>query len=179
MVVLEHAVRACSVAPMRAAASLGVSRAWVLAFAVLIGVTYFGTIGLYALAEPDEPRYAEIPREMIELGDWITPHLNYVKYFEKPPLVYWLTAVGFKALGIHEWTARIWPALFGLVGIGMAYVLGRTMFDAWTGYASAALLAAAPLYFGLSQVVVLDMAVSAPEPTGCEVAWPWTTKASS
>ena len=158
---LDRAMRASRDAPVCAAVSLRMSRAWVLAFALVIGVTYFGTIGLYALAEPDEPRYAEIPREMIELGDWITPHLNYVKYFEKPPLVYWLTAFSFKAFGIHEWTARIWPALFGLVGIGVAYVLGRTMFDVWTGEAGAALLAATPLYFGLSQIVVLDMAVSA------------------
>ena len=147
--------------PGRTPASRRVSRAWVLAFCLVIAVTYLGSIGYYPLAEPDEPRYAEIPREMIELGDWVTPHLNYVKYFEKPPLVYWLTAIGFEAFGIHEWTVRIWPALFGLIGIAMAYVLGRAMFDAWTGYAAAALLAAAPLYFGLSQIVVLDMPVSA------------------
>jgi 4-amino-4-deoxy-L-arabinose transferase-like glycosyltransferase len=161
MAALDRAVRGRSDPPMRAAASPRVSHAWVLAFGLVIGVTYFGTIGLYALAEPDEPRYAEIPREMIELGDWVTPHLNYVKYFEKPPLVYWLTAISFEAFGIHEWTARIWPAVFGLIGIVMTYVLGRTMFDAWTGVAAAALLAAAPLYFGLSQIVVLDMPVSA------------------
>jgi 4-amino-4-deoxy-L-arabinose transferase-like glycosyltransferase len=156
----DRAVRAARDVPERAVACLRMSHVWLVAFALVIGVTYFGTIGLYAFAEPDEPRYAEIPREMIELGDWITPHLNYVKYFEKPPLVYWLTAASFSAFGIHEWTARIWPALFALVGIGMAYVLGRTMFDAWTGNAAGALLAAAPLYFGLSQIVVLDMPVS-------------------
>ncbi|HET9552933.1 MAG TPA: ATP-binding protein, partial [Anaeromyxobacteraceae bacterium] len=64
--------------------------------------------------------------------------------FEKPPLVYWLTAVSFKAFGIHEWSARALPALSGLLGIVMAYVLGRAMFDPWTGQAAAALLAAAP-----------------------------------
>jgi 4-amino-4-deoxy-L-arabinose transferase-like glycosyltransferase len=161
MPVLDCAVRVRRGAPVPAGPSPRVSRAWVLAFGLVIGVTYFATIGRYALAEPDEPRYAEIPREMIELGDWLTPHLNYVKYFEKPPLVYWLTAISFEAFGIHEWTARLWPALFGLVGIVMASVLGRAMFDAWTGYAAAALLAAAPFYFGLSQILVLDIPVSA------------------
>ncbi len=134
--------------------------AWVLVSALAIVVIYLGTIGSYPFADPDEPRYAEIPREMLELGDWITPHLNYVKYFEKPPLVYWLTALSFKVFGIHEWTARVWPAVFGLVGIVMAFVLGRAMFDVWTGCAAAALLAAAPFYFGLSQIVILDAPVS-------------------
>jgi 4-amino-4-deoxy-L-arabinose transferase-like glycosyltransferase len=147
------------------------SRAWVLACGLVIAVTYLGALGHFAFAEPDEPRYAEIPREMIELGDWITPHLNYVKYFEKPPLVYWLTALSFKAFGIHEWSARIWPALFGLLGVVMAYALGRSMFDFWTACASAAILAAAPLYFGLSQVVVLDGPVSALMTVGLGCVW--------
>ena len=167
----DRAVHARCDGRVREAPCPRVSRAWVLAFGLVIGVTYFGTIGHYALAEPDEPRYAEIAREMIELGDWLTPHLNYVKYFEKPPLVYWLTAVNFTAFGIHEWTARLWPALFGVVGIVMAYVLGRAMFDAWTGYAAAALLAAAPFYFGLSQIVVLDVPVSALMPVALGCVW--------
>lgn len=137
------------------------SRLWVAVLGLAIAVIYLGAIGYYPLADPDEPRYAEIPREMIELRDWVTPHLNYVKYFEKPPLVYWLTAVSFKAFGIHEWSARALPALSGLLGIVMAYVLGRAMFDPWTGQAAAALLAAAPLYFGLSQVLVLDATLTA------------------
>ena len=43
--------------------------------------------------EFDEGRYAEIAREMLELKDWLSPHVNYVLYFEKPPLMYWLTAI--------------------------------------------------------------------------------------
>ena len=117
-------------------------------------------LGAFALAEPDEARYAEIPREMIESGDWVTPHLNYVKYFEKPPLVYWLTAINFQLFGMSEFVARLWPAIFALLGIGMAYALGRSMFGPWTGYAAAALLAATPLYFGLSQIFILDMPLS-------------------
>lgn len=126
-------------------------------FALVIPLTYFCMLGAFALAEPDEPRYAEIPREMIESGDWVTPRLNYVKYFEKPPLVYWLTAVDFELFGMSECVARLWPALFAVVGIGAACVLGRSMFGPWTGYAAAALLAATPLYFGLSQIFILDM----------------------
>jgi len=131
---------------------------WVLWTASLaIVVTYVGLLGRYSLAEPDEARYAEIAREMLELGDWVTPHLNYVKYFEKPPLIYWLTAVTFDLFGTSAGVARLWPVLFGLLGIAMAWVLGRSMYDGWTGDLAAALLATSPFYFGLSQILTLDM----------------------
>jgi 4-amino-4-deoxy-L-arabinose transferase-like glycosyltransferase len=137
--------------PLRVPASL------LCVFALAIPLAYFCTLGAFALAEPDEPRYAEIPREMIESGDWVTPRLNYVKYFEKPPLIYWLTAIDFELFGMSEFVARLWPAIFAVVGIVMAGGLGRSMFGPWTGYAAAAVLAATPLYFGLSQVLILDM----------------------
>ena len=129
-------------------------------FAAAIVCSYVGLLGHFALAEPDEPRYAEIAREMIELRDWVTPHLNYVKYFEKPPLIYWLTAINFELFGLSEFVVRLWPALFGLLGIGVAYVLGRTMYGAWVGAVAGGLLATTPLYFGLSQIVILDMPLS-------------------
>ena len=58
-------------------------------------VLFFLNLGSYSLKEPDEGRYAEIPREMVETGDYIVPHLNYVRYFEKPPLLYWVTAASY------------------------------------------------------------------------------------
>ena len=72
---------------------------------------WFPLIGSYRLFNPDEGRYAEIPREMVASGDWVTPRLNDLKYFEKPPLQYWATAVGYEFFGEHEWTARLWVAL--------------------------------------------------------------------
>ena len=141
----------------RAASSPRVPTSLLYVFALAIPLVYFCMLGAFALAEPDEPRYAEIPREMIESGDWVTPRLNYVKYFEKPPLVYWLTAVNFELFGMNEFVARLWPAIFALLGIGAAGVLGRSMYGPWTGYAAAALLAATPLYFGLGQILILDM----------------------
>ena len=51
--------------------------------------------------------YSEIPREMVASGDWLTPRLNGIKYFEKPALQYWATATAFAAFGEHHWTA-IW-----------------------------------------------------------------------
>ena len=153
------------------AVRLRVTRWMVWGFGVAIVLTYLCLLGGFGLAEPDEPRYAEIAREMIELHDWVTPHLNYVKYFEKPPFVYWLTAINFELFGMSEFVARLWPALFGLIGIMTAYVLGRSMYGVWTGYAAAALLAATPLYFGLSQILILDMPLATLMTVGLAAFW--------
>jgi 4-amino-4-deoxy-L-arabinose transferase-like glycosyltransferase len=142
----------------RAPARVPALVAW--GFACAIVLTYCGTIGRLPLAEPDEPRYAEIPREMIELGDWVTPRLNYVKYFEKPPLLYWLTAINFQLFGTSEFVARLWPAACGVAGIGMAFLLGRSMYGPWVGAVAAAVLAATPFHFALSQYLILDMPLS-------------------
>ena len=63
------------------------------------------------LWEPDEGRYAEIPREMLATGDWLTPRLNGVLYFEKPPLQYWLSALSMKLFGLNGAAARLPLAL--------------------------------------------------------------------
>lgn len=153
------------------ATDLSIPRWLVAAFAIAIVAAYLCLLGTFGLADPDEPRYAEIAREMIELGDWVTPHLNYVKYFEKPPLMYWLTATNFRLFGMSEFVARLWPALFGLIGIAVAYRLGRAMYGEWVGAAAAALLAATPLYFGLSQILILDMPFSALLAVGLGAFW--------
>src|SRR5262245_5620416 len=78
-----------------------------------------------ALWDSDEGRYAEIAREVLELKDWLTPHLNYVAYFEKPPLMYWLTALAMSVFGVHAFAARFWCAAFGILTVGVTYLLGR------------------------------------------------------
>lgn len=145
------------------------SALWIGGTAIVLA--YLGFLAHFPLSEPDEARYAEIAREMLRLHDWITPHLNYVKYFEKPPLVYWLTAINFKLFGISELVARLWPALLGLLGIWMTYVVGRSMYGRWTGAVAAALLAATPFYFGLSQFLVLDMPLSTLLTVGMAAFW--------
>lgn len=149
---------AASSAPIDRAAQI--SRPVAAAFGAAVFVAYFAFLGAFPLAEPDEARYAEIPREMLERGDWVTPTLNYVKYFEKPPLLYWLTATGYRVMGIHEWAVRFWPAAFAFAGIAITWHLGGSMWNIRAGGLAALVLATSPLYFGLSQVVVLDMPLS-------------------
>ena len=82
-----------------------------------IALLWFVNLDARSLWHPDEGRYAEIPREMAVSGDWVTPRLNDLKYFEKPPLQYWVTAAAYRAFGVHEWTARLWPALAGFLAV--------------------------------------------------------------
>src|SRR5437879_2017467 len=95
-----------------------------LLLAVLAGILFSFGLGSRSLWSPDEGRYAEIPREMVESGDYVTPRLNGVKYFEKPVLFYWLQAGSIKLFGVHEWSLRLWTALFGVFGCLAVYVAG-------------------------------------------------------
>lgn len=119
-----------------------ISRRFVVALVLAFALVWFAGLDHRALLHPDEGRYAEIPREMLVTGDWLTPRLNGLKYFEKPPLQYWMTAIGYRVFGVHEWTARLWPALSTfLATLFLGYVgwrLGGARMGVYTGAAVAA-----------------------------------------
>ncbi|MDR2674660.1 MAG: glycosyltransferase family 39 protein [Opitutaceae bacterium] len=147
-----------------AAAASGERRAWrrdLTLLAALGAVWFFAVLGFRPLNNPDEGRYAEIPREMAASGDFVTPRLNGVKYFEKPPLLYWLSAATFRVAGVNEFTARFWNALFALGGVLATYAAARVLYGRRAGWWAAVVLATSLLYFGLSQMVLLDMALAA------------------
>ena len=132
-----------------------------LALAIaLLAVVWFATLGHNALVRPDEGRYAEIPREMLASGDWITPRLDGLKYFEKPALQYWATAIAYRGFGLHEWTARLWSALTGFLGILLTGYTGARLYDRRTGFIAAAILASSFLYFAIGHIAILDMGVT-------------------
>jgi 4-amino-4-deoxy-L-arabinose transferase-like glycosyltransferase len=124
------------------------------------GLLFFFRLGSYPLANPDEGRNAEVPREMAVQGDWVTPRLDGVNYFEKPPLMYWTVAGLVRAFGANEWAVRAAPVLFGLAGLLLTYVTGRRLYNRNTGLAAAVVLGTSLLYYGLSRFLILDMAVS-------------------
>ena len=120
---------------------------------------------LYALATrtlvpTDEGRYAEMAREMLLSGDWITPRLNGIKYFEKPPLQTWMNAATFAVFGLGEWQARLWTGLSALFGIALAGYTGRRLFDARTGLYAALVLGSCFMWVGLGHINTLDMGLS-------------------
>lgn len=124
------------------------------------GLLFFLFLGAPPLANPDEGRYAEIPREMVETGDWLTPRLNGVAYFEKPPLTYWGVALVQVLLGPGEGALRAIPVLFSLGGIGLTYLATRRIFGRVAGVLAATVLGTSIFYFALSRILLLDMAVS-------------------
>jgi 4-amino-4-deoxy-L-arabinose transferase-like glycosyltransferase len=91
-------------------------RVYVLIFLIIIAFYLYG-LGQLPLLGPDEPRYAEVAREMLLRGDYITPTLGGYTWFEKPSLLYWMMAASFKVFGVSEWAARLGPALCGLLTI--------------------------------------------------------------
>ena len=108
------------------------------------------------LAEPDEARYAEIPREMLASADFVTPRLNGVPYLEKPPLLYWANAASLRLFGTNPWAARLPTRLFGL-GTVAALALGTAAaWGAETGLAAGIFYLASPLGFAFSRVNLTD-----------------------
>jgi 4-amino-4-deoxy-L-arabinose transferase-like glycosyltransferase/multidrug transporter EmrE-like cation transporter len=112
------------------------------------------------LANPDEGRYSEIAREMAVSGDWITPRLNDLKYFEKPPLQYWATALAFKAFGVHEWSARLYVTLSAYAILAMVAFTAARLGAREDALASTLALLASPYFMGLSGAVTLDMGLT-------------------
>jgi len=127
---------------------------------LIFGVLFFGTLGVRPLANPDEGRYSEIPREMIERADWVLPRLNGVLYFYKPPLPYWLQAGAQMVGGKSVFAQRVWPAAISLLGLLGVYLAGSYFYGRLAGWLAAATTGTSLLYFSLSQILTLDPFVS-------------------
>jgi 4-amino-4-deoxy-L-arabinose transferase-like glycosyltransferase len=131
-----------------------------LALVLIFTLAWFGTLDYRRLINPDEGRYAEIPREMVASGDWVTPRLNGIKYFEKPALQYWATATAFSVFGEHHWTARLWPALTGFFGVLFTAFASARLFGPQAGLIAGAVLAGSLLWNFIGHLNTLDMGVS-------------------
>lgn len=141
-------------------APLSLPRSTLILLILLISFLTMDSLGERKLANPDEGRYSEIAREMAASNDFITPRLNGLKYFEKPPLQYWATAISFKLLGENEFSARLYTALCGLACVLLMAYVGWKVFDAETGLLAALVLLSAPYFAGMTEVVTLDMGLT-------------------
>jgi 4-amino-4-deoxy-L-arabinose transferase len=103
-------------------------------------LVYIAPLGIRPITVPDECRYAEIPREMLVSGDWVVPHLNGLRYFEKPVLGYWLNAVSIKLFGENAFAIRL-PSALSVGATALAVFMGVLRFGG--GYSTGILAAAA------------------------------------
>ena len=119
--------------------------------------TFFFLLGSRALNEPDEGRYSEIAREMIETGNWLVPHFWYLPHFDKPPMTYWLVAASMKLFGQNEWAVRLPLALAGISGVWAVWLLGCSISGRRVGLWSALILQSSLLYFVMARMLTPDI----------------------
>lgn len=131
-----------------------------LSYWFLAGGAWFGLLNLRPLFNPDEGRYAEIPREMLRSGAYVLPRLNDLVYLEKPPLQYWLTALAYGLFGVHPWTARLCTALAAALGVVMVHAAASRLWDPQRAQVAALMTASMLLYVFMGQLLTLDMLLS-------------------
>jgi 4-amino-4-deoxy-L-arabinose transferase-like glycosyltransferase len=108
------------------------------------------------LLEPDESRYAEIPRQMLDHGQLLEPTWHGQPYYHKPPLLYWLVMAAYSVLGVHDWAARLVVALASVATVLVTYFWGRQAFGARTGFASAVILCLSARFVYLGRMLTMD-----------------------
>lgn len=128
--------------------------------ALLLLVVVAGTLLLlnlsYPLIEPDEGRYAEIPREMIASGDWIVPTFQFRPYLDKPPLFYWLCAVSYKLFGPTDQAARLVPAASAFLTVLLTFVFGTRILNTRSAFLGSLIMCLSLGFVICGRFLILD-----------------------
>ncbi len=143
----------------RTALSIPLWLVWITA----LGIVLVG-LGSYGILDNNEGLYAEIPREMLASHDWrqwIIPYLNGLPYMEKPPLLYWLTALSFALFGESEWSARVVPALSSLACVALLLWFGRAVKRPQAGRLAALMFVSGLGVCAMSRMLMFDMLLTA------------------
>jgi 4-amino-4-deoxy-L-arabinose transferase-like glycosyltransferase len=130
----------------------------VLSLAIIACVSFILGLGRPAITDSDEGFYAEAAREMVESGDWLTPHFNYEDRWQKPVLYYWLTAATYVVMGPSEAAARLWSALAGLGLALLTWAMARRMVSREdTAWLAGAIVATCYGYFAMARFALPDL----------------------
>lgn len=130
---------------------------FVVPLLLLSSLTFFVGLSRGAITDADEAFYAEASREMVESGDWLTPHYNYQPRFQKPVLYYWLTAATYLVTGAGEASARFWSACAGLGLVLVTAASARRWYDDGTALLAGAITATNFGYVALARMALPDL----------------------
>jgi 4-amino-4-deoxy-L-arabinose transferase-like glycosyltransferase len=122
---------------------------------IVAGLLFFSRLSA-PLLEPQEPRYAEIPRQMLAEGRWLLPILNGQAYLDKPPLLYWSVMASYAMFGVHDWAARLVPGLAGLLTVLLTYFWGRRAAGDRAGLCGALVLCLSGRFVYLERMLTMD-----------------------
>jgi 4-amino-4-deoxy-L-arabinose transferase-like glycosyltransferase len=136
------------------------------AFLFLYGLGQFGLIGA------DEPRYAQVAREMLERHDWVTPVLGGQPWLEKPPLYYWQAMLAYKIFGVSDWAARL-PSAFDASFLVLAVYFFLRRFRSGSEVDGALITASSAGIVGYAHAASMDMALAAAFTIGILGWWAW------
>ena len=131
-----------------------------LLIAIGFAVSWFALLGERPLFNPDEGRYAEIPREMLVSGDWLVPRLNNLVYIEKPPLQYWATATSFELFGTNVWAARLYTGLCGFSTVLVTAWVAWRLWGTAAAWRAGIMLGSTLAVSVMSQQLTLDMSLT-------------------
>ena len=130
---------------------------YLLIVVALGGVLFFCNLGGRDFWNPDEPRYAEVAKEMLLGKGWLVPHLNSEVYIEKPPLFFWAIAGTARLLGaMNEHAGRIPSAVFAVLTLILTFLLGKRLFNEKVGFYAALILATTIMFFWLARRANID-----------------------
>jgi 4-amino-4-deoxy-L-arabinose transferase-like glycosyltransferase len=133
---------------------------WLRALFAVSAALWLIGLGFRGLFNPDEGRYAEIPREILASGDWVIPHLNGLVYIEKPPLQYWATAISEALFGQNDWAARLYTGLCALATVYVLWAMIRREWGAVAAARAAIMLGSSLLFVLLGHQLTLDMSLT-------------------
>ena len=142
-----------------------------LVILLLCAPVFLFRLGWAGLGDPDEGRNAEAAREILETGDWVTPHLDGTRYLDKPPAFFWAVALSYRLLGVSEMAARAPSALFALTGIALVFWFARRHMGDRAGWFAAFALALSPLYIVFGRIVIFDMMLTLCMTLSCLMAF--------
>ena len=147
-----------------AAAVAGLIFLWLLIF--------IPTLGKMPLIR-SEAMYAQIPLEMLETGDWLTPRLNSARYFDKPPLYYWINLIAYKIGGISDNSVRLATFCIGLGEVLATLALGMLLFSRLTGWLAGLVLLTSIGFFALHVQMLADHLITLTLSWSIYFLWQW------